>query len=101
MARLNLPIVTILFNNDCLGWIKHIQKTRYQERYISCDFNHIDFATVARGFNVRSYHAATLDQLVEAMAAEQAPDGPALIDIRTDQWETPVLRNASGGTSAL
>jgi acetolactate synthase-1/2/3 large subunit len=100
MARLNLPIVTILFNNDCLGWIKHIQKTRYQERYISCDFHHIDFATVARGFDVRSYHAATLGQVAEAMAAEQAPDGPVLIDMRTDQWETPVLRNASGGTTA-
>jgi hypothetical protein len=49
---------------------------------------------------VRSYHAATLGQVAEAMAAEQAPDGPVLIDMRTDQWETPVLRNASGGTTA-
>ena len=23
MLRLNLPVLTIIFNNDILGWIKH------------------------------------------------------------------------------
>lgn len=96
MARLDLPIVSVIFNNDCLGWIKHIQKSRYQERYISCDFKHIDFETVARGFGVRSYTAASLDEIVQIMAAESSPQGPILIDVPVDSWETPVLRNASG-----
>jgi acetolactate synthase-1/2/3 large subunit len=96
MARLNLPIVSMILNNDTLGWIKHIQKSRYQERYISCDFNHIDFETVARGFGVRSYTAASLEDVSRIMAAESSPQGPALIDVGIDPWATPVLRNASG-----
>lgn len=96
MVRLNLPIVSIILNNDTLGWIKHIQKSRYQERYISCDFNHIDFETVARGFGVRSYTAASLADISEIMAVESSPQGPALFDVGIDPWETPVLRNASG-----
>lgn len=96
MARLNLPIVSIILNNDTLGWIKHIQKSRYQERFISCDFNHIDFETVARGFGVRSYTAASLADISQIMSAEASPRGPALVDVGIDPWETPVLRNASG-----
>ena len=96
MNRLNLPVVSIIFNNDILGWIKHVQQKRYGQNFISTDFSHIDFAAVAKGFNVRSYRVNTLGELDEALGRERRPDGPALIDMRTDQWETPVLRNASG-----
>jgi acetolactate synthase I/II/III large subunit len=53
MSRLNLPVVTIVLNNDVLGWIKHGQKGRYEGNYISCDFSHVDFAIVAKGFGAR------------------------------------------------
>lgn len=96
MNRLGLPIVSLIFNNDTLGWIKHIQKKRYAERYISCDFKHIDFSTVARGFGVKGYQVTSLDQLGSILSEEKYPKGPVLLDIATDPWQTPVLRNASG-----
>lgn len=98
MVRLNLPVVNIIFNNDILGWIKHVQKKRYGHNFISTDFNHIDFATVAKGFNVRSYQVNSLIELDHVLGQEREPSGPALVDMRTDQWATPVLRNASGGS---
>jgi acetolactate synthase-1/2/3 large subunit len=91
MKRLNLPVVSIIFNNDTLGWIKHVQKDYYQENYISTDYSHIDFATVAKGFGLRSYTARSIDELKEFMALERSPEGPALIEIISDQWETPVI----------
>lgn len=91
MRRLNLPVVSIIFNNSTLGWIKHVQKSAFQENYISTDYSQVDFATVAKGFGVRSYTARNLEQVEEYIGLEASPNGPAVIEIISDQWETPVL----------
>jgi acetolactate synthase-1/2/3 large subunit len=90
MNRFKLPIVTMIFNNDTLGWIKHVQQNYYDQNYVSTDFSHVDFATVAKGFGARSYTATNLDEVRAALEQETKPDGPAVIDIISDQWETPV-----------
>ena len=92
MNRFKLPIVTIIFNNDTLGWIKHVQQNYYDQNYVSTDFSHIDFATVATGFGARGYTATTLEEVRDALASERNPNGPAVIDVISDQWETPVQR---------
>jgi acetolactate synthase-1/2/3 large subunit len=97
MSRLGLPVVTLLFNNDTLAWIKHVEKNRFKEGFISTDFHHVDFATVAKGFGARSYTVGTLEELRSALESEKAPKGPCVIDMSTDQWETPVLRFSSSG----
>ena len=97
MARLELPIVAVLFNNDSLAWMKHVEKKRLGGRYISTDFRHVDFATVARGFGARGYTVRTSAELAAALAQERTPRGPAVIDVATDQWSTPVLRFSSAG----
>ena len=91
MVRLKLPILTLIFNNSILGWIKHIQKDRYSERYISTDFTKVDFATVAKGFGAEGYSINSLDQLSDLLKTYQTLQKPVVIDILTDQWETPVL----------
>lgn len=92
MHRLNLPVVTIVFNNDVLGWIKHVQKSVYKGQYISTEFSHVDFATVAKGFGVRGYTARTPDELNDCLKQEKSPEGPAVLDVITDQWESPTVR---------
>jgi len=92
MKRFELPVVTIVFNNDVLGWIKHVQKSFYKGQYISTDFSHVDFATVAKGFGARGYTVRTLDELNDCLKKENAPQGPAVIDVITDQWESPTVR---------
>jgi acetolactate synthase-1/2/3 large subunit len=91
MVRLNLPVVTILLNNDILGWIKHIQRDHYAENYVSTDFAHVDFATVARGFGTRDYTVRTLDEFDQCLAKEASPEGPAVIDVISDPWASPIL----------
>ena len=97
MARLGLPIISIVFNNDSLAWVKHIQRQRFKNNFISTDFHHIDFATVAKGFGVHSHTARTADELGSALSDVKIQSGPAVIDVITDQWETPVLRSSSIG----
>lgn len=91
MARLELPIVTLIFNNSTLGWIKHIQKDRYQERYISTDFTEVDFATVSAGFGVEGYRVTKIEELTGLLKKIQKPKKPVLFDVMVDQWVTPVL----------
>jgi len=100
MARLNLPVVTIILNNDTLGWIKHVQKDNYQENYISTDFNHVDFATVAKGFGVKGYTIKSLDELDVCLNESAEPDGPVVIDVLSDQWKSPVLNFSPKDTTS-
>jgi acetolactate synthase-1/2/3 large subunit len=95
MSRLQLPVIAVIFNNDTLGWIKHIQRNRFKNGYISTDFRHVDFSTVAQGFGARGYVVHTTTDLHAALERERFPEGPAVIDVNTDQWETPVLRSSS------
>ena len=97
MARLKLPVVSVILNNDILGWIKHVQRDNYDKNYVSTDYAHVDFATVAQGFGVRGYTVTTLDELREALVAEARPEGPAVIEVISDQWESPV-QDLSYGT---
>jgi acetolactate synthase-1/2/3 large subunit len=92
MKRFNLPVVSLVLNNDVLGWIKHVQRDFYQEKYISTDFSHVDFSLVARGFGARGYTARTLSELREALELEKSPQGPAVIEVISDPWESPILR---------
>lgn len=92
MCRFKLPVVNVILNNDVLGWIKHVQRDVYQKNYISTDFCHVDFATVAKGFGVRSYSVQTLEELKQALESEKSPKGPAVIDIISDPWESPIFR---------
>jgi acetolactate synthase I/II/III large subunit len=96
MVRLNLPVVTIVLNNRTLGWIKHIQKNRYQERYLSVDFGPIDFAAVAKGFGAVGHTVETAEQLQECLSRHNQPERPVVIDVAIDPWETPVLEPADG-----
>jgi acetolactate synthase I/II/III large subunit len=92
MHRLKLPVVIIVLNNNALGWIKHAQKFGYEENYISTDFSQVDFATVAKGFGARGYTARTLEELKDCLYREKTPQGPSVIDVIVDQWESPILR---------
>jgi len=90
MARYKLPVVTIILNNDTLGWIKHVQRDRYDENYISTDFAHVDFSVVAKGFGLRSYRVTDLVGLRECLDKEANPEGPSLIEVISDKWSSPV-----------
>ncbi len=92
MNRLHLPVMVIVLNNQVLGWIKHAQKSLYHEQYISTDFAPVDFATVAQGFGARGYPIRTIEELQEALEREKTLEGPVVLDVKTDPWESPVQR---------
>ena len=81
MTRLRLPITSIVFSNSVYGWIKAGQKTGFDQRYFSVDFDRTDHAAVAAAFGVRTWRVEDPVDLRAALAAAVDHDGPALVDV--------------------
>lgn len=80
-VRRKLPITFIVFSNAVYGWIKAGQKTRFNARYFSVDFDRTDHAAVAAAFGVPSWKVEDPDTLDATLRKAIAQDGPSLVDI--------------------
>jgi acetolactate synthase I/II/III large subunit len=80
-TRLNLPITFIVFSNSVFGWIKAGQKSSFDERYYSVDFNRTDHAAVAEAFGVKSWRVEDPDDLARVLKLAVEHDGPTLVDV--------------------
>ncbi len=91
IARLNLPIVLLQFNNASFGWIKTLQHLYKDNRYLSVDFSSTtDYAAIAEGFGihgVRVEHAADLEP---ALQAALASNKPTFIDVLSESEVTEI-----------
>lgn len=80
--RANLPVVTLIHNNESWGIIRFGQKAQFDFE-MGTDLAGCDYAAVARGFGC---HAATIDhadEVAPALARAIASGKPAVIDCRT------------------
>jgi len=80
-TRRNLPITYIVMSNSIYGWIKAGQKTGFDERYFSVDFNRTDHAAVASAYGVKSFTVSEPGALKATLAEAVKHDGPSLVDI--------------------
>jgi thiamine pyrophosphate-dependent acetolactate synthase large subunit-like protein len=62
------------------------------DTYVAMDLDKpaIDFVSVARGFGLTAYKAATLSEFEEQLDQALAADGPKLIDVGVDRSWKPV-----------
>ncbi len=80
-VRYRLPITFIVISNATYGWIKAGQKSGYDQRYFSVDFDSIDHAAVAAAFGVKSWRVTEPGELGKALKEALTHGGPSLIDI--------------------
>ena len=80
-TRLGLPITFVVVSNSVYGWIKAGQKSAFDERYFSVDFNRTDHAAVASAFGLKSWTVSNPTELNATLAAAAAHDGPSLVDV--------------------
>ncbi len=81
VTRYNLPIIFIVLSNSVYGWIKAGQKTGFDERYFSVDFNETNHAKVAEAYGVRAWRVTDPADLKSAIGQAVEHDGPALLDV--------------------
>jgi acetolactate synthase-1/2/3 large subunit len=91
IARLQLPLTIIQFNNACFGWIKTLQCLYYDRRYVSVDFSSdTDHAGIARGFGLEGVRVERAGELGPAIREAIKSDKPTFIDVVTESEETEI-----------
>ena len=80
----NIPIVTVVFNNAALGWVKHGQG----ERNIACDFANFDHAAIARAMGCSGIRVEEPRQLEPALREALASNKPTVVDVHTSLSES-------------
>ena len=87
IVRCGVPLKMIVFSNAVYGWIKASQKTGYEQRYFSVDFNRTRHADVARAFGVKAWQVEDPADLRAALKAALMHDGPALVDVVSQELQ--------------
>ncbi len=83
-VRLKLPIIFIVISNSVYGWIKAGQKTKFEKRYFSVDFNRTDHSKIAEAYGVKSWKISNNEDLKDKInEAINFKSGPCLLDIIT------------------
>lgn len=83
--RIGAPVLCVMVNNGALGYVKALQHALYDDRFISVEFDEVDYVGVARGFGCEGRRVDTPDQLAGALAEglEAQQTIPFVIDVRT------------------
>lgn len=95
----DLPIITVIFNNQVLGMVRQWQTTFYEKRYSDTDpHRKTDFVKLAEGFGAKGYRAATPAEFKAAFADAMKQKGPCWIDCRIGKDEKVLPMIPGGGT---
>ena len=95
----DLPIITVIFNNQVLGMVRQWQTTFYEKRYSDTDpHRKTDFVKLAEGFGVKGYRATTPEEFKAAFADAMKQQGPSWIDCRIGKDEKVLPMIPGGGT---
>ena len=63
IARLNLPVVSLIVNNRSLGMIRQLQKVMYKERYIACELDYkMDYVKYAECLVIQAESVSTQNE---------------------------------------
>jgi acetolactate synthase-1/2/3 large subunit len=96
LARLRLPVVTIVLNNQILGYQKHAETAFFGGFTEACDFAPVDHAAIARACGVHGLRVERGEDVGPAMAEAFACDAPVVIDVLTDPAAYPPITSFTG-----
>ena len=94
VAKYNLPIITILFNNGVLGmvrqWQMHFCNERYSETYLA---NTVDYIKLADAYGIRGRRVENIGDFEKALQEALSERRPMLIEcvISKDEHVYPIV----------
>ena len=81
IARLKLPLISIIVNNTSLGMIRQLQKVMYKERYIACELDYpMDYVAYAQSFGIKAVAVSSQEEFANSLAkALEDTENPRVI----------------------
>ncbi len=84
-VRYNIPIISIVFNNQMYGTIRMYQELRYPNRVIGTDLSNISFANVAHSLGADGIRVESGEQFSHALTKALQSNKPTVIEVITDR----------------
>ena len=99
IARLKLPIISLIVNNTSLGMIRQLQKVFYRERFIACELDYpMDFVGYAQSFGIKAEAVSTQEDFAHALSkALDDTENPRVIVLNV--WRSFVEPMIKGGAN--
>jgi acetolactate synthase-1/2/3 large subunit len=93
-----LPIITVIFNNQVLGMVRQWQTAFYGKRFSQTDpHRKTDFVKLAEGFGLKGYRCTNLAEFQTAFAEALKNKGPTWIECMIDKDEKVLPMIPGGG----
>ncbi len=81
IARFNLPVKVVVFDNGGHGMVIQWQDNQYGSRYVASKYKNIDFAQYARLFGIESNRVSRLEDVDAALRRMINHRGPYLLHV--------------------
>jgi acetolactate synthase-1/2/3 large subunit len=92
----NLKVNIAIINNGFLGMVRQWQEFFYERNYQATPLLNPDFVKLAEAYGIRSMAVAQRSEVVPAVQAARAHNGPVLIDFKVEQEDTVYPMVAAG-----
>jgi acetolactate synthase-1/2/3 large subunit len=92
----NLKVHIAIINNGYLGMVRQWQEFFYDRNYEATPLLNPDFAKLAGAYGIRNFVVQKRSEVVPAVRAAHAHEGPVLIDFKVEQEDTVYPMVAAG-----
>ena len=92
----NLKVNIAIINNGYLGMVRQWQEFFYERNYEATPLLNPDFAKLAQAYGIRTFGVQKRAEVVPAVRAAHAHEGPVLIDFKVEQEDTVYPMVAAG-----
>jgi acetolactate synthase-1/2/3 large subunit/sulfoacetaldehyde acetyltransferase len=88
-VRNNIPLVSLVLNNNCMGAEKAQQKRLHNERYVGVDLVNPRFDHLAEVYGAKGYYVEHADQIADAVTEAFSLQRPCVIEIPVQEYFPP------------
>src|SRR5579859_5136114 len=96
MVQENLKVNIAIINNGYLGMVRQWQEFFYERNYEATPLLNPNFAMLAQAYGIRNFVVEKRSEVIPAVRAAHAHDGPVLIDFKVEQEDTVYPMVAAG-----